>query len=85
MTETFIGCAVTGAAMLISIPLIFQHYVREHRREIFLQHLRDNALSSRAGAAEEHFDKRSSHERECISPERASPYRSGFGTIRNVS
>jgi len=52
MTDTFIGCAVAGAAVLISIPLMIQHYIREHRREISLQHFSDSALSSRAEAAE---------------------------------
>jgi len=52
MTETFIGCAVSGAAMLVFIPLIFQHYAREHQREILLRHLRDYALSSTVEAAE---------------------------------
>lgn len=52
MTETVIGCAVSGAAMLVCIPLIIQHYVREHRREILLRHLRDNELSSQSGTAE---------------------------------
>lgn len=39
MSETFMGLTITGAALLIAMPLIVGHYRRERRRGQLLRNL----------------------------------------------
>jgi hypothetical protein len=45
MTETLVGCIVGGAAIVIAVPLMFGHYLRERRRGYIVRHLRNRDLS----------------------------------------
>ena len=39
MSETWLGLAISGVAMLIAMPLVASHYRRERRRAQLLQKL----------------------------------------------
>jgi hypothetical protein len=45
MSETLLGWIIAGAAALIAVPVIFDHYIRERRRDRILRGLRENEKS----------------------------------------
>jgi len=48
MSETWLGLAISGVAMLIAMPLVASHYRRERRRAQLLLKLDRNDLWYRA-------------------------------------
>ncbi|WP_248324916.1 hypothetical protein [Caballeronia sp. Sq4a] len=47
MSETLIGCIVAGAVVLIALPAILKHYIRERERDRVLQNLREQMAASK--------------------------------------
>ncbi|MEZ2354910.1 hypothetical protein [Caballeronia sp. RCC_10] len=47
MSDILVGCSFAGTAVLIAVPAILKHYIRERERDRVVASLREQAANSK--------------------------------------